>query len=89
MNKGQAYLWEGWEDAWNWLPEKKLDFGILNGDGLQGPAKPSFNGLFGLISPRPSVQASILKQVIKPIRHRFKDFHIVAGTEWHEHCCWN
>jgi len=84
LNKGQAYLWECWEDAWNWLPKKKLDFAILNGDGLQGPAKRTSNGLFGLISPRPSVQASILKQVIKPIRHRFKDFHIIAGTEWHE-----
>ena len=84
LNKGQAYLWKCWEDEWDWLPEKKLNFAVLNGDGLQGPAKRNSNGLFGLVSPRPSVQASILEQVIVPIRHRFEDFHIVAGTEWHE-----
>lgn len=84
LNKGQAYLWECWLDAWNWLPKTKLDFGILNGDGLQGPARKNSNHHYGLVSVRPSVQAEILKRIIIPIRHRFSDFHVVAGTEWHE-----
>lgn len=84
MNKGQAYLWKCWDDAWKWLSEEKLDFAVLGGDGLQGPAKKNSNGLFSLISARPSIQTSILESVIVPIRHRFNDFHIVAGTEWHE-----
>lgn len=84
FNKGQAYLWKCWEDAWRWLPEEKLDFAIFNGDGLHGPATKNDKGVFGLVSRRPSVQADILKAVLKPIRHRFNDFHITAGTEWHE-----
>lgn len=84
FNSGQAYLWKCWEDAWKWLPDEKLDFGIFNGDGLHGPAKRNDRGLFGVVTPKPSVQAAILKDILKPIRHRFDDFHMIAGTEWHE-----
>lgn len=84
FNKGQAYLWKCWEDAWAWLPNKKLDFAVFNGDGLHGPARSNDKGLFGVVTPRPSVQAAILESILKPIRHRFNDFHIVGGTEWHE-----
>lgn len=84
FNKGQAYLWKCWQDAWKWLPEEKLDFAIFNGDGLHGPATKNDKGLFGVVTPVPNVQAAILVDILKPIRHRFEDLHITAGTEWHE-----
>lgn len=83
LNKGQVYLWKNWLDMWECLP-RKMDVGVLVGDGVQGPAKSNAHPFYTIISYRPSVQCAILEAVIKPIRHRFKDFFIVAGTEWHE-----
>jgi len=83
LNKGQAYLWEIWQDGWKWLPPK-IDVGVLNGDGLHGPVEKKGRGIYSAINLRPSVQADILKAVLKPIRHRFHDFYILAGSEWHE-----
>lgn len=83
LNKGQVYLWQNWLDQWKALPPK-MDIGVLVGDGVQGPAKNNSTPSYTVISYRPSVQCAILKAILKPIRHRFKDFFMVSGTEWHE-----
>lgn len=83
LNKGQVYLWGRWQEMWDELP-RKMDIGVLVGDGVQGPAKSNTVPSYTVINYRPSVQCAILKAVLKPIRHRFKDFFIVSGTEWHE-----
>jgi len=81
QNRGQEYLWRCWQDMISQLPPT-LDFIVVNGDMIQGPAK--MNGeAYETITTRPSFQCLIAREALRPLRERTNMFYMIRGTEWH------
>lgn len=90
MNKGQAYMWDKWENMMDVIP-KRLDFFIHLGEVLQGPVRQNHPS-YELLTDDKVEQAAIFEALVSPIVDRVADhssgegkaWWLCRGSGWHE-----
>ena len=70
MNKGQAYMWDKWENMMDVIP-KRLDFFVHLGEVLQGPACER-HPTYELLTSDKGEQAAIFEKLIGPVVDRVR-----------------
>lgn len=84
QNAGQKYLWECWEDYCDRTAAFRPDFGIINGDCVDGPQQKNHGSELSLIAPQDQTSACIqtIKRLKKGLPAHCK-LYFTQGTPYH------